>query len=264
MLLFPIPEFKQTLDERYTYSTGGSNVNEYWNYPHQMGTAVNSSIDESGDIDRKSFGLHTQETCTQYNILKVVSIVIFFKKKSSFLLPSFRAQPFLKRMYNSAKNLAQVRHMFQWSPDAKKADDYERKILNGIMGVQKPESMGEMLYMTPLGHGEMIRFSRERVGSINNSSPNRCLNLPRCSGVYKGIANGGEGYGNTDNSFWCCYGTAVESFGKIGDSIYFEDASGLPVPTLYIAQFFSSALMWANQNLTVTQNAEVVSPWVSR
>lgn len=54
------------------------------------------------------------------------------------------------------QKLAQVRHMFQWSPDAKKADDYERKILNGIMGVQKPESMGEMLYMTPLGHGEMV------------------------------------------------------------------------------------------------------------
>lgn len=96
MLLFPIPEFKQTLDERYTYSTGGSNVNEYWNYPHQMGTAVNSSIDESGDIDRKSFGLHTQETCTQYNILKVVSIVIFFKKKALFFFLLFAHSPFLK------------------------------------------------------------------------------------------------------------------------------------------------------------------------
>lgn len=47
----------------------------------------------------------------------------------------------------------QVRHLFSWTADARAADDYERKILNGIMGVQKPDGVGEMLYMTPLGAG---------------------------------------------------------------------------------------------------------------
>ena len=48
----------------------------------------------------------------------------------------------------------QVRHLFSWTADARAADDYERKILNGIMGAQKPDGVGEMLYMTPLGAGK--------------------------------------------------------------------------------------------------------------
>jgi uncharacterized protein len=31
-----------------------------------------------------------------------------------------------------------------------------------------------------------------------------------------------HGWGDPYNSFWCCYGTSVESFAKIGDSIYFK------------------------------------------
>ena len=29
------------------------------------------------------------------------------------------------------------------------------------------------------------------------------------------------GWGTADGSFWCCYGTAIESFAKLGDSIYY-------------------------------------------
>ena len=46
----------------------------------------------------KHLGSHTEESCTQYNALKV------------------------------------ARHMFQWSADAKLADFYERAFLNGILG----------------------------------------------------------------------------------------------------------------------------------
>jgi hypothetical protein len=33
------------------------------------------------------------------------------------------------------------------------------------------------------------------------------------------------GWGTPDNAFWCCYGTTVESFGKLPDTVFFEDAS---------------------------------------
>ena len=32
------------------------------------------------------------------------------------------------------------------------------------------------------------------------------------------------GFGNANNSFWCCYGSSVESFAKLGDSIFFTTA----------------------------------------
>jgi DUF1680 family protein len=30
------------------------------------------------------------------------------------------------------------------------------------------------------------------------------------------------GFGNHNNSFWCCYGTTIEQFAKLGDSLYFR------------------------------------------
>lgn len=64
-----------------------------------------------------SFGFHTQESCTQYNALKVVL------------------------------------ELFTRSTDAALADAYERKQTNGVMGVAHPTRAGEMLYMTPMGAG---------------------------------------------------------------------------------------------------------------
>ena len=60
---------------------------------------------------------HTEESCTQYNVLKV------------------------------------VRHMFQWEPSAQLGDDYEHKLTNGVLGIQQPGEPGAMVYMTPLGNG---------------------------------------------------------------------------------------------------------------
>eukprot|EP00729_Bicosta_minor_P005022 gene5022-20468_t len=154
----------------------------------------------------------TDESCSQYNALKV------------------------------------VRHMFQYSPTAALADDYERKLLNGVLGIQKPMHNGTMVYMSPLGKG-----------------------------VSRPQANWNQGWGTPDAAFWCCYGTAIESFAKLGDSIYFHSlgpsssaatptlstpaassASTLPsvsIPTLWIAQFISSDLAWDAAGMKVSQEA---------
>jgi DUF1680 family protein len=122
--------------------------------------------------------------------------------------------------YNALKI---VRHLFRWNPTGALADDYERKLLNGVLGIQKPLHNGTMVYMSPLGKG-----------------------------VSRPQANWDQGWGTPDDSFWCCYGTAIESFAKLGDSIYFHHK---PTLQLWIAQFISSDLRWADAAIHLTQKA---------
>ena len=90
--------------------------------------------------------------------------------------------------------------------------------------------LGTMVYMTPLGKG-----------------------------VSRLKANWGEGWGSANGSFWCCYGTGIESFSKLGDSIYFLDASAdaanKGMPALWVTQYVSSSVMWDEAGLNLTQKA---------
>ena len=147
--------FHSILGEHYSYATGGSNVNEHWSSPDQLGDSVATNYNAQGE-PQNSNGFHTEETCTQYNTLKM------------------------------------LRHLFRWQPSASIADDYEVKLNNGIMGVQQPGVVGSMSNMTPLGRG----VNRNRWDWY--------------------------GFGNHNNSFWCCYGTTIEQFAKLGDSLYFR------------------------------------------
>jgi len=49
-------------------------------------------------------------------------------------------------------------------------------------------------------------------------------------------------WGDPLNTFWCCYGTGIESFAKLNDSIYFHDANSLYV-NLYVRK--SIGRKWA-------------------
>src|SRR5262249_7476076 len=75
-----------------------------------------------------------------------------------------------------------TRHLFAWSPDARTADYYERAYFNGIIGTMNPADAMTTFYV-PLESGYWKLFSRPF------------------------------------DSFWCCTGTGVESFAKLGDSI---------------------------------------------
>lgn len=108
--------FHSILGAHYSYATGGSNVNEHWSSPDQLGDAVATNFN-ADEAPENSNGFHTEETCTQYNALKM------------------------------------LRHLFRWQPAASIADDYEIKLNNGILGVQQPGVVGSMSYMTPLGRG---------------------------------------------------------------------------------------------------------------
>ncbi|KAL8488747.1 hypothetical protein ACS0TY_024875 [Phlomoides rotata] len=116
------------------------------------------------------------------------------------------------------------RHLFRWTKEMAYADYYERALTNGVLSIQRGRQPGVMIYMLPLVPG----------GSKAKSY---------------------HGWGTQFDSFWCCYGTGIESFSKLGDSIYFEDQGG-KTPTLYIIQYISSSLNWRSGNINLRQQVE--------
>ncbi|MBP7935282.1 MAG: glycoside hydrolase family 127 protein [Phycisphaerae bacterium] len=103
------------------------------------------------------------------------------------------------------------RYLIGWTGEAKYADYYQKAWLNGILGTQDPAD-GMLIYFTPLATG------------------------------------GRKVWGTPDDSFWCCYGTGIESFAKLADSIYFHDEDGL-----YVHLFVPSEVNWEETGVRVRQ-----------
>ncbi|MFD2701180.1 beta-L-arabinofuranosidase domain-containing protein [Paenibacillus shunpengii] len=59
-------------------------------------------------------------------------------------------------------------------------------------------------------------------------------------------------YSSPFEHFWCCTGTGMESFTKLNDSIYFYNDN-----ELYVNQFISSRLDFAQENMSITQTASI-------
>ncbi len=100
-----------------------------------------------------------------------------------------------------------TRHLFTWSPEARYADYYERAFFNGILGTMNPTD-GMTTFYIPLQSGYWKLFS-----------------LPF-------------------DSFWCCTGTGVESFSKLGDSIFFHSED-----ELFVNLFVPARLHWPEKGL---------------
>lgn len=127
----------------------------------------------------------------------------------------------------TAYNMLKVaRHLFRWTKKMAYADYYERVLINGVLTIQRGSDPGVMIYMLPLGPGKSKAVSY-------------------------------HGWGTPFDSFWCCYGTGIESFSKLGDSIYFQE--GGKFPTLYVTQFISSTLTWDEAGLILKQRVGPLS-----
>ncbi|UKE49514.1 glycoside hydrolase family 127 protein [Xanthomonas translucens] len=97
---------------------------------------------------------------------------------------------------NSYNMLKLTRHLYQWTPQARYFDYYERTLHNHTMAAQHPAT-GMFTYMTPM------------------------------------IGGGERGFSDKFDSFWCCVGSGMEAHAQFGDSIYWQDAASLYV-NLYI------------------------------
>ncbi|HEY8946299.1 MAG TPA: beta-L-arabinofuranosidase domain-containing protein, partial [Polyangiaceae bacterium] len=116
----------------------------------------------------------------------------------------------------NAYNMSKLaRDLFKVTADVKYADTYERIHINEILSSMNPVT-GMTTYFKPMGTGYFKAF------------------------------------GTPDSSFWCCTGTGMENFSKLGDSLYFHDAKDL-----YVTGYVSSSLNWADRGLSVTQTTDL-------
>ena len=111
-----------------------------------------------------------------------------------------------------------AKELFKATRKKEYADYYETTLRNAIMGAVKTES-GAASYFTPMATGYYQTFGEEE--------PEK-------------------------NMFWCCTGSGMENFTKLGDSIYFRAND-----TLLVNQYVASKVTWEEKNLVLTQKSDV-------
>lgn len=116
---------------------------------------------------------------------------------------------------NTYNMLKLTRRLFMLTGDAKYRDFYERTFINAILSSQNPET-GMTTYFQPMA-----------------------------TGFFKV-------YSSAFDHFWCCTGSGMESFSKLGDSIYFHSDE-----SLYINRLVSSSVEWREKELTLTQETRL-------
>ena len=116
---------------------------------------------------------------------------------------------------NTYNMLKLTRELFRITGDKKYSDYYENTFINAILSSQNPET-GMTTYFQPMA-----------------------------SGFFKV-------YCSPTDHFWCCTGSGMENFSKLGDSIYFRDSE-----SIFINRYTSSEVNWEEKGLIITQKADL-------
>ena len=84
-------------------------------------------------------------------------------------------------------------------------------------------------------------FINAILASVNRETGMTTYFQPMATGCFKTYCNPDV----NKNYFWCCTGTGLENFTKLGDSFYFyKDANGSEKPMLLVNQYVSSSVKW--------------------
>lgn len=116
---------------------------------------------------------------------------------------------------NSYNMLKLSRELYKITGDSKYMDFYETAYYNSILSSQNPET-GMTTYFQPMATGYF------------------------------------KVYSSPFDHFWCCTGSGMESFTKLGDTIYMHSGS-----TLYVNLYQSSVLDWKEQKVKITQESSI-------
>ena len=144
-----------------------------------------------------------------------ISVMEYFRK--DYHLDEIRTQTNCESC--CAHNMLKLaKELFKATRKKEYADYYETTLRNAIMGAVKTES-GAASYFTPMATGYYKTFGEEE--------PEK-------------------------NMFWCCTGSGMENFTKLGDSIYFRAND-----TLLVNQYVASKATWEEKNLVLTQKSDV-------
>ncbi len=118
---------------------------------------------------------------------------------------------------NTYNMLKLTRELFKITGDKKYSDYYENTFINAILSSQNPET-GMTTYFQPMATGYF------------------------------------KVYSSPTEHFWCCTGSGMENFSKLGDSIYFYGAD-----SIFVNRYTSSSVVWEEKGITITQNADLPS-----
>lgn len=121
---------------------------------------------------------------------------------------------------NTHNMLKLTRSLFMLTGERKYADYYENTFINAILASVNRET-GMTTYFQPMATGCFKTYCNPDVNK---------------------------------NYFWCCTGTGLENFTKLGDSIYFYDDDKA---TLYVNQYFSSTVNWKAKGVKLSQKSDL-------
>lgn len=116
------------------------------------------------------------------------------------------------------------RELFKITGEKKYADYYETAFINSIMASVNPEDASTTYFQ------------------------------PMATGYYKVYSNPDV----NENLWWCCTGTGLENFTKLGDSIYFHKDN-----VLVVNQYLSSELDWNDKGIKLVQETTLPDSDVS-
>ena len=116
---------------------------------------------------------------------------------------------------NTYNMLKLTRDLFKITGYTKYADYYENTFINAILSSQNPKT-GMTTYFQPMATGYF------------------------------------KVYSTPYDHFWCCTGSGMENFSKLGDSIYFQNSE-----CLYVNRFTSSKVFWQEKGIEITQTADL-------
>lgn len=122
---------------------------------------------------------------------------------------------------NAYNMLKLSRALFEITGNKKYADYYENTFYNTILSSQNPKT-GMTTYFQPMATGYFKVYSEQFT------------------------------------KFWCCTGTGMENFTKLGDSIYFRDGN-----TVYVNMYFDSTVNEENGAFKITQRSGIPSDDIS-
>jgi len=119
---------------------------------------------------------------------------------------------------NTHNMLKLTRELFRITGDKKYADYYETTFINAVIASMNPDT-GMTTYFQPMATGFFKVYCEEDLEK---------------------------------NAFWCCTGTGLENFTKLGDSFYYykEDK-------LIVNQYTSSNVTWAEKDITLQQVTDI-------
>lgn len=106
--------------------------------------------------------------------------------------------------------------LFEITGDKKYGDFYERTWMNSVLASQNPET-GMTTYFQPMETGYFKVF------------------------------------GSPHHHFWCCTGTGMENFTKLGEGIYFQNDGAI-----YINRYLSSQLAWEEKQIKLHMKADLL------